>query len=305
MRRTGALMLAGLLLPGFLPAAAQEPPEATFKSTVKLVPLTINVKDANGELVGSLEKSDFTVYDCGVKQEIVNFEQQSKLPLMISVLIDTSASTLIDIRYETTSIQKFFKALLGSGNPKDMAAVFSFNQDVTVLRSFTRNAGQLNGSLRGLVSVGSTALYDAIVFASREVSDRDGRHVIVIVTDGGNTSSHFKFQDAIREAHLANAVIYPIVVVPISNDAGRNIGGENTLMQIAKDTGGRTFYPSVSQLDQTFADILKDLRRSYVLGYYPRGIPADAPAFHPVRVELSRPELRPTLRAGYYEVAAP
>ncbi len=110
------------------------------------------------------------------------------------------------------------------------------------------------------------------------MSNREGRHVLVIVTDGGDTTSKYRYRDAHREAHLADAVVYPIVVVPISNDAGRNVGGENALPQMAKDTGGRTFYPSVgAQLDQAFADILRDLRTQYLLGYYPRDLPRMRP----------------------------
>ena len=282
------------------PSSTQANPPP-FKVEVKMVRLLVNVKDPNGDLVGSLGKPDFTVYDCGVKQEIADFERQTEMPLSIAVLVDTSASTFKDIRYETTSIEKFFKALLGSGNTKDTAAVYSFNYDVTLQRDFTRNAGQLNGSLRGLNSVGSTSLFDAIVFASQGMSRREGRHAIVIVTDGGDTSSHYHYQDAIKQAHLADAIVYPVVVVPITNDAGRNVGGENALVQVAKDTGGRTFYPAVgAQLDQAFADILRDLRRQYLLAYYPRNLPADAPAFHPVRVEMARADLRPSTRAGYY-----
>ena len=75
-------------------------------------------------------------------------------------------------------------------------------------------------------------------------------------------------------------MVYPVIVVPITNDAGRNIGGENALAQVAKDTGGRTFYPSLgAPLDHAFADILRDLRTQYLLGYYPRDLPPDAPPF--------------------------
>jgi Ca-activated chloride channel family protein len=292
---------SAFLVAALLPTLAGQQDPARFKAETKMVRLLVNVKDAKGELVGSLEKSDFTVYDCGVKQEVDSFERQTAMPLSISVLIDVSGSTLKDIRYETTSIEKFFKALLNSGNMKDAAAVYSFNDSVTLLKSFTRNQGQLSGSMRNLNPVGSTALYDAIVFAAEGLNNREGRHVVVIVTDGGDTGSKYRYGDARREAHLADAVVYPIVVVPITNDAGRNTGGENALALMAKDTGGRTFYPSVgAQLDQTFAEILKDLRRTYLLAYYPHELPKDAPEFHPVQVEMSRSDLRPSTRTGYY-----
>jgi Ca-activated chloride channel homolog len=295
--------LAALLA---LPLAAQTRPQPPYKVDVKLVHLLVNVKDAKGELVGSLQKGDFTVYDCGVKQDLSVFEAQTDQPLSVAVLIDTSGSTLKDVREEVTSIEKFFKALLGSGNVGDAASVYSFNYQVTLLRDFTRNARSLNSSIRDLNSVGGTSLFDAIVLSAERMTNREGRHVEVIVTDGGDTTSKLHYQDAIKEAHLADAVIYPVVVVPISNDAGRNVGGENALALVAKDTGGRTFYPSLgAPLDQAFADILRDLRRQYYLGYYPRDLPQDTPAFHPVRVEMGRPDLRPSTRAGYYGVKGP
>jgi Ca-activated chloride channel family protein len=284
-----------------LSLSAQTSAPPPYKVDVKLVHLLVNVKDARGELVGSLQKSDFTVYDCGIKQDIAAFEPQTDQPLSVAVLIDTSGSTFKDVREETTSIEKFFKALLGSGNNKDAASVYSFNYQVTLLKDFTRSSSALNGSIRDLKSVGGTSLFDAIVLSAQRITNRAGRHVEVIVTDGGDTTSKYHYQDAIKEAHLADAVIYPIVVVPITNDAGRNIGGENALTQVAKDTGGRTFAASLgAPLDQAFADILRDLRRQYYIGYYPHGLPPDAPAFHPVRVEMARPDLRPTARAGYY-----
>jgi len=302
-RMTRRNFIVGLLA---LPLAAQTSAPPTYKVSVKMVRLLVNVKDAKGELVGSLQAKDFTVFDCGVEQEIKHFEAQTDQPLSVSVLIDTSGSTLKDVGVERTSIEKFFKALLGSGNSKDAASVYSFNYAVTLLKDFTRNAKSLNGTLRELNSVGGTSLFDAIVLSSEQMTNRDGRHVVVIVTDGGDTTSKSHYQDAIKEAHLADAVIYPIVVVPITNDAGRNTGGENALTLVARDTGGRTFYAGLgAPLDQAFTDILSDLRRQYLVGYYPRSLPLDAPAFHPVRVMMGRPDLRPLTRAGYYGVKDP
>lgn len=298
------------LLLGFvaLSGSAQTPlsVEGTIRVNVRMVNLLVTVKDAKGELVGSLQPSDFTISDSGVPQEIAVFEPNTERPLSISVLIDNSGSTLKDLKYETTSVEKFFKALLGEGNPKDAAAVIAFNSEISVLQNFTRSTRRLQNSLRLLRPDGGTSLYDAIYLASNETSSRDGRHVLVIVTDGDDTTSRLHYMDALRAAQLADAVIYPIIVVPIPNDAGRNVGGENALVQIAKDTGGRTFYPNVgAQLDRAFADILRDLRKQYMVGYYPRDLPKDAPRFHEVRVQMARPDLQPSTRRGYYGDSAP
>ncbi len=95
--------------------------------------------------------------------------------------------------------------------------------------------------LKQLKSEGGTSLYDAIYLASRELELRDGRHVMVIVTDGGDTTSVKDFHQALEAAQLADTLLYPVLVVPITNDAGRNVGGENALTTLAAGTGGRVF----------------------------------------------------------------
>jgi Ca-activated chloride channel family protein len=275
--------------------------QTTFKVDVRLVRLLVTVKNAAGDLVGSLAPKEFTVYDNGVAQEISVFERQTLLPLSVTLMIDTSGSTGKELRYEVTSVQRFLRALLGEGNPKDMAALYSFNYEVTLLSSFTRRQGRLEESLKLLKPEGGTSLYDAIYFASQGLRNREGRHVIVVVTDGGDTTSSKEYEDALRSAQLADAVIYPILVIPITNDAGRNTGGEHALQTLASGTGGRVFMPNVgAQLDEAFTEILRDLRTQYLIGYYPRNQPKEAPRFHTVRIELPRKDLRAATRTGYY-----
>jgi len=273
----------------------------TFRVDVKLVRLLVSVKDARGELVGSLERPDFAVYDTGVKQEIAVFEHHTAMPLSVSLLIDTSGSTATNLRYERTSLEKFIRALLREGNPADSVALYAFNDQVTQLNSFTRRQQRLIDSLDELKAKAGTSLYDAVHLASRGLNGRDGRHVIVAVTDGGDTTSDKTYADAFESAQSADAIIYPVLVVPITNDAGRNLGGERALETLASGTGGRVFQPAgEAELDQAFTQILRDLRTQYLIGYYPRNLPADAPRFHLVRVELARKDLRATTRTGYY-----
>src|SRR5580700_10265743 len=226
--------------------------QSTFTVNVKLVRLLVSVKNQAGEVIGTLGKDEFEIFDCGVKQEIAVFDHQTALPLSVSVLIDASGSTLKDVHYETGSIGKFFKALIKDGNAKDMAALYTFNYDVTRMHVFTRDLNHLVGQLARIKPTAGTSLYDAVHFAGHDLQGREGRHVMVIVSDGGDTTSHWKYHDALEAAQKADAVIYPIIVVPISNDAGRNIGGEHTLVQFGSNTGGRVFYPTVADLDKAF-----------------------------------------------------
>jgi Ca-activated chloride channel family protein len=271
--------------------------QTNIRVNVRLVRLLVNVKNAAGDLVGTLEQNDFTVYDDGIKQDIAIFEHYTTKPLSVSLLIDTSGSTAKDWQLEVKSLNKFLNAVFDAGNERDMAALYTFNYDVTLQHDFTRNSKALASALRFIKPEGGTSLYDAIYHAARDLQRRDGRHVMLVVSDGGNTTSSRRFEDAREAAQRADAVMYPIVIVPITNDAGRNIGGEHALQTLASDTGGRWFDPTIAQLDKTFEEILRDLRAQYMLAYYPK---SQSPGFHTVRVELSRKDLRAQTRTGYY-----
>jgi Ca-activated chloride channel homolog len=278
---------------------AQDTP--VFKSDVRLVRLLATVKDPSGNLIGTLEKHNFKVYDNGVEQQISVFEHHTDEPLSVSILIDTSGSTGKELKYETDSVSRFLKALFREGNPDDSAAIYAFNWQVVLLKSYTRHFDELERKLRGLKGEGGTSLYDAMFLAASDLSGREGRHVMIIVTDGGDTTSAKNYHQALESAQLADIVIYPILVMPITNDAGRNIGGENALTSIAAGTGGRVFAPSVGlQLDSAFTDILHDLRTQYLIGFYPHNVPLTKDRFHRIRLVVDRNGLRVQTRTGYY-----
>jgi Ca-activated chloride channel homolog len=282
-------------------AGALLPQETVFRVDVRLVRLLTTVKNDSGQLVGNLQQGDFQVFDNGVRQDLAVFEHHTEQPLSIALMIDTSASTGIDLRYETESVNRFLGALFREGNPQDAVKLYRFNYDTTSLSGFTRRADLLDHALKGLKCEGGTSLYDALWFAARSLEDREGRHVVIVVTDGGDTTSARNFHQALEAAQMADAVIYPILVVPIPNDAGRNTGGEHALTSLAKDTGGRVFEPTLGEaLDQAFAELLRELRTQYLLGYYPKGVPPSKDRFHRLEVKLRRPDLRVLSRSGYY-----
>jgi Ca-activated chloride channel family protein len=268
---------------------------------VRLVRILATVKDRSGALVGSLGRSDFSVRDNGAPQQIAVFERQTDQPLSVAILIDNSGSTAKDLRYETDSVTRFLRALFREGNPEDAAALYSFNWEIVRQNGFSRNVAGFDRSLRDLKGEAGTALYDAILLAARDVQNRPGRKVLVVVTDGGDTVSRTDFQHAAEAAEQADAVIYPILVTPILNAAGRNVGGENALTTFALRTGGKVFQPTLgSALDQVFDQILRDLRTQYLIGFYPHDVPLTADRFHSLEVTASDPALRVEARSGYY-----
>ncbi|HVW11546.1 MAG TPA: VWA domain-containing protein [Bryobacteraceae bacterium] len=302
LRAPAALSLACVL------ALAQNS-TTTFRENVRLVHVLATVKDEGGAPVGSLEKGDFEVRDNGVPQEIAVFERQTEQPLSIAILVDDSASTAIDLKYETDSVTRFVKALVRSGNPDDAASLYTFNWEIVQQTAFTRNAAAIDKRLRQVRGDGGTAMYDAILLASRDIEDRQGRKVLVIVTDGGDTVSRATFGRAAEAAQLADAVIFPVLVVPISNNAGRNIGGENALTTLAERTGGRVFQPTIGkEMDAAFDGILRDLRTQYLLGFYPKNVPLTRERFHTLTVTgMGHANAAWTIsaRSGYYGEALP
>jgi Ca-activated chloride channel family protein len=277
------------------------PNDSVIRVNVRLVRMLVSVKDASGQLVGSLNKNDFAVYDNGVKQDVAVFDRQTEQPLSVAMLVDTSASTGIEMRYELDSVSRFLRVLLTEGNPSDTVALYSFNWQVTLLTSYTRRFARVDQILKTLKSEGGTSMYDAIFLASRELEFRGGRHVMVLVTDGGDTTSSKDYHQALEAAQLADTIMYPVLVVPITNDAGRNVGGENALTTLAAGTGGHVFTPSLgAQLDQAFDDILRELRTQYLIGFYPKDVPLTKDRFHALKVTVAGRSLHVTTRSGYY-----
>ncbi len=281
---------------------------ADFRADVKLVRVAVTVKNAAGALVGSLDKDSFRIWDSGVKQEIAVFERSTALPLSIAVLLDASGSTAAQLPVEVAAIKTFLKSLVAAGNPKDSVALYAFNYQTTELAPFTRNLSRLSSGLSRVKGEAGTSLYDALHFAAADLEKRAGRKVIVVVTDGGDTTSTYTFRDALRAAHMAEASVYPILIRPVTNDPGRNVGGENALSSLAFGTGGRVFEAVLEEaaLNQSLGALLKELRTQYLLGYYPRNLPPERRAWHEIRVEMLEngepaPGLRPSARSGYYE----
>lgn len=282
--------------------AQQENAPPHFSVSSNLVRLLVSVRDrATNAIITDLAKDNFHVSDNGVPQTISVFERNTSLPLSIALLIDTSGSTQKDLGYEKDSILKFLRALKTAGDADDALAVYSFNWQIRMEVGFTRNEQRASRALRLLKGEGGTSLYDAIYLVAGDMAAREGRHVMVVVTDGGDTTSYKKFDDAVKAALSSDAILYPIVVVPIKNDAGRNTGGEHALDTLAQMTGGRPFYPAgAAQLDTAFSDILRELRTQYLLGYYPKDI-ASENRYHRVTVTTNQQNTKVIARTGYYE----
>jgi Ca-activated chloride channel homolog len=255
------------------PSAQKQPAEQseqlpTFRSHVNLVNVFATVLDRNGAPVGDLQKNDFEIYEDGVRQDVAVFDRESELPLSIVLALDTSLSTRKDLPLELASARRFVHDIL---RPIDSLTLYEFDEGVTELVHFSSKLETIDRGINRVRSGTSTSLYDAVYLASQALANRQGRKVLVVITDGGDTTSSASYQDALRAAIESEALMYSIIVVPIEASAGRDTGGEHALIQLSRDTGGKYFYAiGTSQLDEAFRKIDRELRTQYLLAYYPK-----------------------------------
>jgi Ca-activated chloride channel family protein len=266
---------------------------------VKLVNVFVNVTDQNGAIVGGLSRDDFALFEDGRPQKISLFERQSEIPLNITLAIDTSDSVYKDRALEHDAGKRFAQALL---RPQDQMSVIEFATFVTERTSFTNNLKQIDRGLDNLRGGDSTALYDAIYLASQRLGQKQGRKILVLVSDGGDTAKSTTYPQALEQALRNEVMIYSIIDVPIEASAGRDIGGEHALITLAEQTGGKSFYADQGGLDQAFKKVSDDLRTQYLLGYYPQNqVPGSD--FHRIRVTIPRAAAEQysiSSRTGYY-----
>jgi Ca-activated chloride channel homolog len=248
-------------------SSSQKQPETTLKVDVKLVNVYVTVTDAHGAPVGGLKKDNFTVLEDGRPQTISVFNKESALPLSIALAIDTSLSTRRDLPLEQASAKRFVRDIM---RPVDALSVFGFSEAITQSVSYTADLKRIDEGIDHIRLGAATALFDAVYLTSRSLDRRQGRKVLVLITDGGDTISKVDYQQAARAAEEAEALVYSIIVVPIESSAGRETGGEHALIQLSEDTGGKFYYASsVAQLDDAFHQISDELRTQYLLAYYP------------------------------------
>jgi len=294
---SGARVLVGAVLtlaPCLLTAQ-----ETTFHVDVKLVSIFVNVTDKNGALVGGLTRDDFAVFEDGRPQEIAIFEKQSEAPLSLTLAIDTSGSVRKDMSEEAAAARRFAHALLRT---QDGMSVLEFATQVRELTPFTNKLAAIDHGLGELRGDWATALYDAICFGSERLGKREGRKVLIVVSDGDDTAKSSTYADALEAALRNEVMIYSLIDVPIEASAGRDTGGEHALMTLAEQTGGKHFYVGDGGLDSAFAKVSEDLRTQYLIGYYPRK-QVPGVEFHRVTVTIPRAaadEFNVRSKAGYY-----
>jgi Ca-activated chloride channel family protein len=256
--------------------------KGTIRVQTNLVSILANVTDAKGEPVIGLGQNAFQLFEEGVEQKIVRFEPQTNRPLDLALMVDTSGSAVIELKIERDAASHFVQEVV---RPGDRLSVFSFTSNVIQLCNFSDDPKLLESAVRR-VDPGAdmgTSLYDAVVLGSQSVRRQgaDRRRALVIITDAGETTSYWKFDDARRAAVASDALLYTVVVRPMKSDAGWNTAGEHAIETITDSTGGAMFYPTdLSELAGIFDQINRELRTQYLLGYYPTPTPPEGSSRH-------------------------
>src|SRR5512146_560943 len=190
------------------PKDQQEP---TYRVTVRLVNVFTTVTDSHGAPVAGLAKDDFRILEDGIPQTISVFDRESELPLSIALEVDTSPSTERDFKLEIASAKKFVRSIL---RPVDRLSLFQVTENVDQLTQFTANMKTIDRGIDALRVGPGTSIFDAIFLGAEALMDREGRKVMVLITDGGDTTSKADYQSALRRAQQAEAIVYSIIVVP-------------------------------------------------------------------------------------------
>jgi Ca-activated chloride channel family protein len=287
------------------PIERQLPQAPPIRVESRLVPVAVNVVDPSGAPVGGLTIDDFEVFEDNKPQKISVFDRESTTPLQIVLAIDASGSVFTDERLEKDAAKSFVKTLI---RQQDRVDLMDFADNVDELVGFTNDVHRIESGLGQIQRGDATALYDAIYLASQRLAQTPllgARKVIVLITDGENTTRHGSYDSALEQAERAGAMVYSLIIVPIQADAGRNTGGEHALIQMTQDTGGKYYYVSDKHdLAPAFQHVSDDLRTQYTIGYYAPQRGVDFSGLRRIRLQLKEPALRAkyTLRyrTAYY-----
>jgi Ca-activated chloride channel family protein len=271
----------------------------TFDSA--LVNTHVAVRDEKGRFVTGLTKDDFIVLDDGKEQPISYFSQEADQPLTVALVIDRSRSVQSALSKAQVAARDFFSSVLRAG--KDRATVVAFDSGVYVVQDFTDDASVLTAASLKLTAAGGTSIFDAVYKTTRDklVEGEEGRRVIVLITDGDDTTSRASIEQAIGMALKNNVTIYAIRVSGDGSLNVRDLRGKPVLDRLTEATGGRQFHldGDENQLAGFFTKLQDELRSQYSIGYQFQAASSDH-SFHKLAIKVKQATLKAFTRRGYY-----
>ncbi|HVF50512.1 MAG TPA: VWA domain-containing protein [Pyrinomonadaceae bacterium] len=304
-------------------ANAPDEDDDVVRVDTSLTNVLLTAVDKDRRFVTTLKREDVRLLENGQPQEISLFERETNLPLSLALLLDASKSQERTLPDEQSAARDFVERVLRPA--KDSMTVISFNAEPTSEQSLTDDKAKLRAAIdrvkielppdnpecrnTGDVPVDEdprcwTGIWDSLWITVNEVLSQTPertRRAVILLSDGEDTSSATKRQEAIDFAVRHNVVVYSIGIGE-REYYGMN---EGALRKVAEQTGGRAFFPvSKPELDAAFAQIEQELRAQYLISYTPSNKQRDG-SFRQLKIEIVNPELRKQkmrllYRQGYY-----
>jgi len=278
--------------------------QAVISVHTELVAVPVTVTDARGHRVTGLSREDFRIFEDGRPQPVAAFHH-GDLTFTLGLLVDRSQS----MRPKREALKKAVDALLQSVRPDDELFGIDFNDQVTLAlpgaTPFTHDPTELAAALIAVPAESQTALYDAVAAGLRHLAlGQNERRALIVVSDGGDNASRRSYKEIVALARQSDAVIYTIGLLGTLPAAEEEDAG--LLVRLCKDTGGIAYFPkTIDEITAMSAEIERDLREQYLLGFVP-GENRDGRAFRKIAVSVSaaaRGRLHVRARAGYVPAA--
>jgi len=278
-------------------------PQRPIRVGVDVVTLSVTATDRSQRYVPDLNREDFVVTENGVPQELVFFARAG-VPLALALLIDTSASMEQSLAIAQDAAIGFVRQI-GS---TDLATIIDFDSSVQTAQGLTSDRQALEAAIRRTAADGSTALYNAVYIALKELAKlpRDEprmprRRAIIVLSDGEDTSSLVSFDEVVDLASRSDTVIYTIGLGPSAPATTRtDRDGQFVLRRLAQQTGGRAFFPQhIKDLAGVYSDIRDELSSQYSLAYESSSARRDG-EWRRIAVRVRRPDVAVRTRPGYF-----
>jgi len=327
MRLYKFLLIVSFLIGGFLNVSAQDDDVIKVDST--LVRLNVGVADAKGQPIKNLSKENFTVYEDGVKQDILSFEP-TVAPFSVVMILDMSGSTLGFRETIRQSAFRFIDALA----PEDRVAVIEFYDKVNLRNDFTTDRKKIGNSIVAANGRGKTQLYKALNFALEKLAGEGKRRkAIIVLTDGVDTAARDKDRnllEKVKEPEISTALkpetseilnsvlnradaqgvtVYPLALPtgdpfkladPTPIQIAMFSAARNRLQILADRTGGTlNAINRLEEMGRLYAAVAADLRALYTVEYQPSNAKRDG-KWREIKIEVNQPELISKTRQGYF-----
>lgn len=268
-----------------------------FRSEVDLATFAVTAVDKKGNIVTDLTRDDFEIIEDGKRQSLQFFARgdgAASPPMHVGLMIDASGSMDRDMKLAQGAAIKFLNTL---PEAEDITLV-DFDTQVRITRYPQRDFPRLVERIRQRKPDGETALYDALGTYLDGADRQQGRKVMVMYTDGGDTRSALSLSEVLDLLKASQVTVYAIGLVENTGSAREQL--KMTLRQLVESTGGQAFFPSaMKDVESAYGDVLAEIKGQYHLGYLSTNTATDG-AWRKVEIKVKRKDVRLRSRKGYF-----